>query len=104
MKSRRTKACELTPQLKVIVEARDFGRCVICKAPGQPNAHYIARSQGGLGIEQNIVTLCPACHMAYDNGSKRSEYGEKIREYLRSRYRDWDEDKLIYDKWKGMKA
>lgn len=23
-----------------------------------PNAHYIARAQGGLGIEENIVTLC----------------------------------------------
>ena len=101
-KHRRTKACALTPQLKALVNARDFGRCIICGAPGQPNAHYIPRSQGGLGIEQNIVTLCPFCHMEYDNGSKRREYGERIRAYLQGIYKDWDEHKLIYDKWKGL--
>ena len=36
------------------------GRCVICGAnDGQPVAHIVARSHGGLGIPENIVTLCP---------------------------------------------
>ena len=103
-KSRRSRACDLTPQLKAIVRAGDNGRCIICGAPGLPNAHYIARSQGGLGIEENIVTLCPACHMEYDNGTARKRYAEQIRSYLRSRYNHWDETKLVYDKWENLRT
>lgn len=99
-RSKRSRACEIPPQVKEIVGARDFGRCIICKRPGYPNAHYIARSHGGLGIEENVVTLCPECHMAFDNGQKRREYGEKIRGYLKSRYPNWNEEDLKYDKWR----
>jgi len=41
--------------------------------------------------------------MAYDNGAKRKEYKELISRYLRSRYKNWNEVDLIYDKWKEMK-
>lgn len=59
---------------------------------------------GGLGIEQNVVTGCIECHTAYDNGSKREEIGNKIKEYLQSIYGDsWNEDDLIYNKWQGFK-
>lgn len=102
--SKRSRACDIKPKAKEAVRQRDGGRCVICRQPGLPNAHFIARSHGGLGIEQNVVTLCPACHMAYDNGAKKEEYKDRIREYLRSRYRDWSEKDLIYDKWKEVKT
>lgn len=101
--SKRSRACDIKPKVKEVVRQRDFGRCAVCQAPGLPNAHYIPRSQGGLGIEQNIVTLCPACHMAYDNGSKRKEYKDQIRQYLQSRYRNWNEEDLVFDKWKKVK-
>lgn len=101
--SKRSRACDIKPKVKETVRQRDGGRCVICRSPGLPNAHYIPRSHGGLGVEQNIVTLCPACHMAYDNGAKRKEYKELISRYLRSRYKNWNEVDLIYDKWKEMK-
>lgn len=71
-----------------------------------PNAHYISRAKGGLGIEENVVTLCTGltenrCHDRYDNGTKEEheEIGRKIRAYLMSKYSDWDESKLIYTKW-----
>lgn len=102
MKSKRSRACEIRPKVKEAVRRRDAGRCIICRQPGLPNAHYIPRSQGGLGVEQNIVTLCPSCHIAYDNGHKRREYKELIRNYLMSRYRNWNEKDLIYDKWKEV--
>jgi predicted CXXCH cytochrome family protein len=99
-KSRRAKACDIPQSVKMRVWERDGGRCIICGNPhAAPNAHYIRRSQGGLGIEENIVTLCLECHEEYDNGSKRKEYGEKIRKYLKDHYPGWDESKLIYRKW-----
>ena len=102
MKSKRSKATDISKEVKERVFERDNGRCIICGRPGMPNAHYIRRSQGGLGIEQNIVTLCLACHTAYDDGFKREEYGKKIREYLLYIYsfNGWNEDDLKYTKWK----
>lgn len=106
-KSRRAKACDITQVTKLEVWERDNGRCVICgnMYNVMPNAHYIPRSKGGLGIPQNIVTLCTEltenkCHRRYDFGSReeREELGGKIREYLQSKYPDWDEEKLYYRK------
>lgn len=55
---------------------------------------------GGLGIEENIVTLCNKCHHDFDNGSRRVEYGYRIQWYLKSIYGDnWNERKLIYNKY-----
>lgn len=64
-----------------------------------PNAHYIPRSQGGLGIEENVVTLCLGCHMRYDNGAGREQTKAEIKSYLEELYPEWDESKLTYKKW-----
>lgn len=66
---------------------------------GLPNAHFINRSQGGLGIPENIVTLCPECHYEEDNGKNSKEYDKKIEEYLKKCYKDWNKEKLVYKKW-----
>lgn len=60
-------------------------------------------ANGGMGIEENIVTLCMKCHHEFDNGSHHQEYGEIIENYLRSKYIDWDKSKLIFNKWKDFK-
>lgn len=65
---------------------------------GAPNAHYIARSHGGLGIEENIITACVRCHQEMDNGKQSLRYREVARRYLASRYANWSEDKLVYKK------
>ena len=74
--------------------------CPVCRKLGitVDTTHYIARSQGGLGIEENIVTLCICCHSQYDNSADRRYIREEIKAYLRSMYQDWDETKLIYRK------
>ena len=94
---KRTKALQIPPEVKRRVLERDEC-CVLCGRRGEPNAHFIARSQGGLGIEQNIVTLCYKCHQDYDNSPLRRIIREQLREYLKSKYPDWDESTLYYKK------
>lgn len=107
MKSRRSKATDISEEVKRKVWERDNGRCVICGCAVNvmPNAHYISRANGGLGIEENIVTLCTnftpnKCHYRYDFGTReeREIIRKKIERYLRSKYPDWDENKLKYKK------
>lgn len=103
MKSKRSKATDITMKTKQKVYDRDNGTCIICGRPGMPNSHYIKRSKGGLGIEQNIVTMCISCHNDYDNGydTERRDYIKaKTKEYLKKMYDNWNETDLVYDKWR----
>ena len=100
MKSERTKALEISKAVKARVYERDGGCCVLCGKPGIPEAHFISRGQSGLGIEQNVITLCRDCHRRYDQTIERQEIREILAEYLQSKYPDWDESKLIYKKWR----
>lgn len=98
---KRTRALDIPKRVKDEVWERDSHQCILCGSPrAMPNAHYIARSHGGLGIPENIVTLCFACHDRYDNSSDRSWIRERIREYLSDRYEGWNESMLIYNKWR----
>jgi 5-methylcytosine-specific restriction endonuclease McrA len=96
--SRRAKACDIPRAVKINAFDRDNGVCILCGRPGMPNAHYIPRSQGGLGIEENIVTLCIECHHSFDNTPKRQNLRKVIQTYLKCKYPDWDESKLVYKK------
>lgn len=99
--SKMSKACDISRDTKRKVWERDGRCCILCGNPSaRANAHYIRRSQGGLGIEQNVVTLCMKCHNDFDNGDKRYEYGKMIRDYLKLNYKNWTEEKLYYDKHK----
>ena len=101
-KSKRSKACDIPQKVKEEVWERDNHCCIICGKPGLPNAHYISRAHGGLGIPRNIVTLCPHCHDEYDNGKYPTKYKMVIKGYLSSHYDHWDEDELIYKKWRNF--
>lgn len=99
LKTKRAKACDISQAVKKKVWERDQHACIICGSPyAMPNAHYLPRSHAGLGVEQNIVTLCRQCHHNYDNTPKRPIYKEYIKKYLQSKYEDWSEEKLIYKK------
>lgn len=101
---KRTRACSISKKTKEKVYKRDKGRCIFCGMPGLPEAHYIPRSHGGLGIEQNIVTVCRPCHDLMDNSILRRKMLETAAEHLQSFYPDWTETDLIYDKWHKDKA
>ena len=107
MKSKRSKACDISKKVKEKVWERDGGKCVICgnSYNVMPNAHYVPRAKGGLGIEQNIVTLCTLltenkCHYKFDNGTfeEKEEMDYKIATYLKSKYPNWNRENLIYRK------
>ena len=100
LSSRQAKAKAISKETKDRVWCRDAGRCVYCRQRGLPEAHYISRAKGGLGIPENILTLCRSCHDKYDNGKREQREGmrEYFREYLQSHYPEWDETKLIYHK------
>lgn len=97
---KRTKALDIPPAVKAAVWERDGQCCILCGSPRYafPNAHYISRAQGGLGVEENIVTLCQTCHDRYDNGAGRQQTKAEIRAYLMGKYPDWDEGRLCYRK------
>ena len=98
MKSRRIIACEIPPRVKEAVYERDGGACVWCAKRGDPCAHYIPRSDGGLGVEENILTLCWDCHLRFDQSTEREKMREFFKRYLKSKYPNWNEKKLIYKK------
>lgn len=95
---KRKYATNIPQKVKEIVFDRDNGKCIICGKNGIPNAHYIKRSQGGLGIEQNVVTLCQNCHNEEDFGQDTNLYESEIKEYLKGKYEDWNEEDLYYRK------
>jgi len=103
--SKRAKACAIPSDVKDRVWERDEGRCVWCRMsgkysgwPGMPEAHFISRARGGLGIEENILTLCRPDHQLFDHGTPetRTFMTQQFRDYLMEHYEDWDETKLIY--------
>ena len=97
-KSKRTKACETKPKVREAVEKRDNYCCIYCGKSGRGEGHFIKRSQGGLGIEQNIITVCRWCHHQMDDGKDRALYIAKAEKYLKDHYPDWNVSDLIYHK------
>lgn len=106
-----TKVTAIPAKVKEAVYRRDKGRCVLCGCLGEPVAHVIRRSQGGMGVERNIVTLCPDCHYAFDEGlflkrlhpfglHTREDVKNHIFEYMKGLYPDWTPESVIYRKWR----
>ena len=101
MISKRSKATDITYKVKQAVYERDGGLCIYCQRQGMPNAHFISRAKGGLGIEQNVVTLCIHCHHDFDNGKdgdKKRLLKQFIENYLKDHYEEWSKEKITYKK------
>ena len=66
--------------------------------------HYVNKSAGGQGIEQNGAIGCRYHHALLDNGNKgiRQEMLDIFKEHLQSQYEDWNEKDLYFDKYKEM--
>jgi 5-methylcytosine-specific restriction endonuclease McrA len=111
-RSIRAKVTDITPQVKQAVFLRDSGRCVVCGNAYNvmPNAHVVPRSQGGKGVETNIVTLCTnftenKCHYKYDFGTaeEMAAIDEKIVSYMKKHYGEsWCKEDQIYRKYEEL--
>lgn len=108
---RLTKATAIPDSVKERVRERDHGRCIICGAEGIPCCHIVRRSQMGMGVEENIVTLCSPCHYAFDEGlgmkrlkplglNTQQDVRDYIVDYIRGFYPGWTKEKVTYRKWK----
>ena len=104
MRSKRTKACAISPKVREAVEKRDsingIPCCVFCKTSRnvRGEAHIVRRSQGGLGIEENILTVCRSCHEKFDETEERDRLMNIAIEYMKEHYSDWDISKLVFKK------
>ena len=105
--NKRTKALSITWATKKKVYERQHGMSLFSNKPISINeccCHYIPRSKGGLGIEENIVGMTPQEHMIFDNnliGSHKEESDRmriRARNHLMEHYEDWKEEKLIWKK------
>ena len=101
-KHKRTKATDIPKKVKEAVWKRDGGKCIFCDKKVDvfyANAHFIPRSAGGLGIEENIFTACEQCHHEQDNGLNTKEHDKKAKAHLKKKYGSkWKVEDLIYKK------
>lgn len=99
----RTKATAIQKYVKEFVWYRDKRRCIFCGKLVpifNANAHFIPRSSGGKGIEENMFTACDFCHNEQDNGLNTKEYDKKAENYLKGIYGSkWNKESLIYKKY-----
>lgn len=102
-KHKQTKEKEIPKKVKIAVWNRDKHKCIFCEKEVDvfyANAHFIPRSAGGLGIEENIFTACENCHREQDNGKDTKLYDKKAENHLKSIYGvNWDKSKLVYKKY-----
>lgn len=105
--SKRAKATSFSRQTVEKIMQRDRYQCLFCRlgkygvsecAWIQDIMHYINRSAGGLGIEQNGIVGCRYHHSLLDNGNKgyRKAMLEDMKTYLKSKYPEWNEEELYY--------
>lgn len=102
MRSNQTKATDISAKVRAKVYRRDDHRCVYCHTTyALQLAHvFVNRSHGGLGVEENLVTLCIEHHMSLDNGKleKSQPIREVVESYLRYTYPNINIDNLKYKK------
>ncbi len=96
-KSQRSQETDISKKVKDVVWDRDEHMCIFCGSPyAHPEAHVIPRSKGGLGIEQNIITVCRRCHNLLDQSSKREKMQKQAQKYLERIYGEIRKEDVTY--------
>lgn len=80
-----------------VYERDSYDGCPCCTWCGRPKYvevhHFIERSRGGKGIEENLVCLCKQCHTKIHQGD--TDLQNFVRDYLSEHYEGWNEEMLI---------
>lgn len=103
MKHKRTKATSISKEVRHEVYERDGHKCILCGRwvdESHACCHIIRRSQGGLGIPQNIVTLCDDCHREMDGYGDNRRLLREAQAYIEAEYGYIDPQDLVYDKYR----
>jgi hypothetical protein len=106
--SKVSNLCEFPADTRARIRRRDGG-CIFCQHFGSSGfpptqiAHYVARSHQGLGVEENGALVCAYHHQELDNGKNSEPLKWFFRSYLENQYKDWNEENMIYDKWRWTK-
>ena len=95
---RMTKLTGIDDRVRDAVLKRDSWEdtpcCVCCGSPHNIELHhYVERSRGGLGREQNLICLCHKCHTKLHEGDEQVK--EYCKAYLKDCYKGWSESKQI---------
>lgn len=98
--SKRTRKTAISENVRQKVKLRDQW-CIFCGRSATDLAHFIPRSSGGLGIEQNLAYVCRSCHMLLDQSTKRREMMIFFENYLTSYYGKFDRKDLIFKKYES---
>ena len=110
--SKHTKLLQFDKKTALKIAQRDK-ECLFCKMAYHMHSttqlayqiqdimHFVNKSDGGLGIEQNGVLGCRYHHSLLDNGNKglRQEMLEIMERHLKSIYKDWTREALVYKKY-----
>lgn len=102
---------EFTAKARKAIHKRDGERCLFCEMgyylPDQPALnggmqimHIVARSQNGMGVEQNGVLGCVWHHIMLDNGNKgrRAEMLQMLEDYIKELYPGWTRESVTIHK------
>jgi 5-methylcytosine-specific restriction endonuclease McrA len=96
--NKRTQATNISAKVRRAVMERD-SCCIFCGSYQMLSlAHYVPRSKGGLGIEQNLAVVCIPCHSRLDQSINRKATLEIFRIYLEILYGQFDDSDLQYKK------
>jgi len=113
--NKRTKVLQFSKETVERIVERDNFSCLFCRIGYKMTRknmsslgfnvfdpmHFIPKGHGGLGIEENGVLGCRYHHTLLDFPrveGQREEMLEIMEEYLKSQYKDWSRDKLVYRK------
>lgn len=111
--NKSTRKLQFSAKTKKKIACRDNGECIFCSRRYHMESrdsfayeikdimHYINKSAGGLGIEENGAVGCRYHHTLLDNGNKglREEMLKIFKQHLQAHYPEWSEDKLRYKKY-----
>lgn len=103
-KSARSRACDVSKEVRDEVIERDKHKCIFC--PSHNNitmAHYISRGAGGLGIKENIACVCIRCHHDLDHTRNRNAMLCTFKQYLNFHYPNFGDKNRVYDRRTWLK-